>query len=392
MAQRVIKKSISQSRKDIADWNFARQAAQRAQNPRFHLLQDLFDTVADDALLASQVNNRQMRTVAAPFEMVDEAGKVDDRATESLADIGLVPDIVQAILDSELYGYNVVEFAEEGGERKIHVLPRRNIDPANGLFYPDAHGNTAIAYREAREYRRWILDFCSDTLGLINKTVPHVLFKKFAQSCWSELCEIYGIPPRYVKTNTQDPRMLEQAETMLREMGAAAAFVIDTSEEFQFAQGVSTNGDVYANLIRMCNQEISLLVSGAVMGQDTANGNYSKEEAAIQVLDRLVDADKRLVETYMNATVLPALAAIGWMPETRCRFRFSATEDTGRLWQITKELLPYKEVDNKWIEEKFGVPVGDKNPADGEGLSHRRDATLAFAAPDAPDGDFRFFD
>jgi phage gp29-like protein len=389
MAQRVIKKSISQSRKDIADWNLARQAAQRAESPRFYLLQDLFDTVADDALLTSQVNNRQLRTVSAPFEMADEAGKVDDRATENLANIGLVPDIVQAILDSELYGYNVIEFAEEGDKRKIHVLPRRNIDPTNGLFYPDAYGNTAIAYREAREYRRWILDFCSDTLGLINKTVPHVLFKKFAQSCWSELCEIYGIPPRYVKTNTQDPRMLEQAETMLREMGAAAAFVIDTSEEFQFAQGVSTNGDVYANLIRMCNQEISLLVSGAVMGQDTANGNYSKEEAAIQVLDRLIDADKRLAETYMNASVVPALAAIGWMPETRCRFRFAATEDTDRLWQITKELLPYKEVDNKWIEEKFGVPVGDKDTAGGVGLSHRgsrrRDATDAST-------DFRFFD
>lgn len=360
MAAKVVKKSISQSRKDIADWNLARQTAQRADNPRYHLLQDLYDAVADDALLTSQVNNRQQRTVAAPFEMADNTGHADDRATQALADTGLVPDIIQAILDSELYGYNVIELAEEDGEKKVFTLPRRNIDPVNGLFYPDAYGNAAVAYRETREYRRWILDFCSGTLGLINKTVPHVLFKKFAQSCWSELCEIYGIPPRYVKTNTQDQQMLDRAEAMLREMGAAAAFVIDTTEDFQFAQGVSTNGDVYANLIRLCNQENSLLISGAVMGQDTANGNYSKEEAAIKILDRLVDADKRLVESYMNATVLPALAAIGWMPASQCRFRFAAAEDTDRLWQITKELLPYKEVDNKWIAEKFGVPVADK--------------------------------
>ncbi|MBQ8958879.1 MAG: DUF935 family protein [Bacteroidales bacterium] len=360
LSPRISPKSVSQSRKDISDWNLARQAAQRAKNPRFYHLQDLFDTVSDDALLTSQINNRQQRTVAAPFEMVDTDGKVDERATNDLVALGLVPDTIQSILDSELFGYNVIEFADEGGEKKLYVLPRRNIDPVNGLFYPDAYGNYSIAYREIREYKRWILDFCSGGLGLINKTVPHVLFKKFAQSCWSELCEIYGIPPRYVKTNTQDPRMLEQAENMLREMGAAAAFVIDTTEEFQFAQGVSTNGDVYANLIRLCNQENSLLISGAIMGQDTANGNYSKEQAAIQLLDRLVDADKRLVETYMNVTVIPAFTAIGWLPATQCRFRFSATEDTDRLWQITKELLPYKEVDNKWIEEKFGVPVEDK--------------------------------
>lgn len=382
MAPRVIKKSVSQARKDIADWNLARMAAQRAEQPRFHLLQDLFDSIADDALLTSQVNNRQLRTVSAPFEMANPSGKPDDRATQCLASLGLVPDVIQAILDSELFGYNVVEFADEGGERKLYVLPRRNIDPTNGLFYPDAYGNASIAYREAREYRRWILEFSSGTLGLANKAVPHVLFKRFAQSCWSELCEIYGIPPRYVKTNTQDQQMLDRAEEMLREMGAAAAFVIDTTEEFQFAQGVSTNGDVYANLIRLCNQENSLLVSGAVMGQDTANGNYSKEQAAIEVFDRLVDADKRLVETYMNASVVPALVAIGWMPATQSRFRFSATEDTERLWQITKELLPYKEVDNKWIEEKFGVPVASKEAGGADDPSHLSH----------PFQDFRFFD
>ena len=64
--------------------------------------------------------------------------------------------------------------------------------------------------------------------GLLNKAVPHALFKKFAHSCWSELCEIYGIPPRYIKTNTQDPEMLDRAEQMLRDMGSAAYFIIDT--------------------------------------------------------------------------------------------------------------------------------------------------------------------
>lgn len=155
--------------------------------------------------------------------------------------------------------------------------------------------------------------------------------------------------------------MLDRAENMLRDMGAAAAFVIDTNEEFQFAQGVSTNGDVYANLIRLCNNENSLLVSGAIIGQDTENGNYSKEESSIRMLDQLVNSDKRRVEAAMNFSVLPALAAIGWMPATGGKFRFAAADDTERLWQITKELLPYKEVDNQWIADKFGVPVEDKD-------------------------------
>lgn len=251
----------------------------------------------------------------------------------------------------------------------MYVVPRQNIDPANGRFYPDQHQNTFIAYREAAEFGKWIVEFNSGHLGLLNKTVPHILFKKFAQSCWSELCEIYGIPPRYVKTNTQDEAMLARAEMMLQDMGAAAAFVIDTNEEFQFAQGVSTNGDVYANLIRLCNQEVSMLVSGAIIGQDTENGNYSKEQSSIGMLDRLIESDKRMVETYMNGTILPALAAIGWIPQNSCRFRYAAVEDPEKTWQLVKDILPYKDVDNDWLTEKFGIPVKDKQLSLDSGLS-----------------------
>lgn len=366
---KVIKKSITQTRKDIADWNYARDMAQLAQDPKFSRLQDIYDAIAIDALLSSQINNRHERTIATPYELVDNGGTVNEDLTRQMRDITVIADIIKAVLDSELYGYSIVELSVERGSMVMHTIPRQNIDPVNGRFYPDQYQQAFIPYREAAEYGKWILEFNSDHIGLLNRTVPHILFKKFAQSCWSELCEIYGIPPRYVKTNTQDDAMLARAENMLRDMGAAAAFVIDTNEEFQFAQGVSTNGDVYANLIRLCNNEVSMLISGAIIGQDTENGNYSKEQSSIGILNRLIESDKRMVENYMNGTVLPALSAIGWMPQHACRFRFAAVEDTDHTWQLVKDILPYKDVDNDWLAEKFGIPVKDKQLSLESGLS-----------------------
>ena len=366
---KVIKKSITQTRKDIADWNYARNLAQLAQDPKFFRLQDIYDAIAIDALLSSQINNRHERTIATPYELVDNDGTVNEDLTRQMRDITVIADIIKAALDSELYGYSIVELSMERGAQVMYTIPRQNIDPVNGRFYPDQYQHAFIPYRDAAEYGKWILEFNSDHIGLLNRTVPHVLFKKFAQSCWSELCEIYGIPPRYVKTNTQDDAMLARAENMLRDMGAAAAFVIDTNEEFQFAQGVSTNGDVYANLIRLCNNEVSMLISGAIIGQDTENGNYSKEQSSIGILNRLIESDKRMVENYMNGTVLPALSAIGWMPAHACRFRFAAVEDTDRTWQLVKDILPYKDVDNDWLTEKFGIPVKDKQLSLESGLS-----------------------
>jgi len=361
-SSRIIKKQQPIVRNDIARWKRALQQATRAEQPKQIALQNLYNDVSMDALLTSQINNRHEQTVAAGFELVDMANKVNDKATADLANIIVVQDIVKAILDSEIYGYSLVELGtDNAGVSKITSIPRQHIDPQTGLFYADMDAQNGIAYREVAEYGKWLLEFNSGHLGLLNKAVTHVLFKKFAQSCWSELCEIYGIPPRYIKTNTQDPAMLNRAEAMMRDMGAAAWFIIDTTEDFQFAQGVSTTGDVYGNLILLCNNELSMLVSGAVIGQDTKHGNESKEKVSAEIFARLVESDRRMVEAYFNSVVLPAFRAIGWLSGgDGLRFRFSSNENTEELWEKVVAVMPHKEVNNEWIEEKFGIPVTDK--------------------------------
>ena len=360
LAPRVVEKAISQVRRDITDWKWSKQLATSPSNPKVYLLQDVFTDIAGDALLTSQMNNRREQTISAPYEMVTPDDKPDEKLTKIIQEIPIVTDLLGHIWDSEWYGNSTIEQSVEKGVKKVTLINRRNIIPSNGRFYPDSGKNNYIEYRDTKEFGRWILEFNSDGIGLLDKVVPHVLFKKFAQSCWSELCEIYGIPPRVMKTETRDPAMLDRAESMMREVGAAAWFIIDNTEEFEFANGVNTNGDVYNNLIRLCNNEISMLVSGAIIGQDTKNGNESKEKISISLADRLSDADKRMAEIYMNGIVIPSWIRIGWIPATTSRFRYKAVENTDQLWTYTKELLQHKEVDNSFIKEKFGIPVQDK--------------------------------
>lgn len=362
-APRVVEKSISQTRRDIADWKWSKQLATSPGEPKVYLFQDVLTDIAGDALLTSQMNNRREQTISAPYEMVTPDNKLDEKMTMAVQEIPVVTDVLGHIWDSEWYGNSTIEQSVEKGVKKVTLINRRNIIPSKGRFYPDTSTGNYIEYRDTKEFGSWIIEFNSDGIGLLDKVVPHVLFKKFAQSCWSELCEIYGIPPRVMKTETRDPEMLDRAESMMREVGAAAWFIIDNAEDFEFANGVNTNGDVYSNLINLCNNELSMLVSGAIIGQDTKNGNESKEKVSISLLDRLVDADKRMAEMYMNTVVIPAWIRIGWIPATTSRFRFKAIEDTDKLWTYTKELLPHKEVDNSFIEEKFGIKVGDKPQA-----------------------------
>jgi hypothetical protein len=174
-----------------------------------------------------------------------------------------------------------------------------------------------------------------------------------------------------MKTDTQDQEMLDRAEQMLRDMGSAAYFIIDTSETFEFAKGADTNGDVYSNLISLCNSEMSLLENGTVIGQDTKNGNRSKEESSLKLLGKIIQSDKALIESYWNGSIIPALERIGIF-KPGLTYNFQQEEDLEKLWTMTEKSLPYLEVDPKWIKQKFGIEVTGKREQPAA-LSWRRD-------------------
>ena len=355
---RVIRRQEPIARRDIANWRTARLEATRADKPKQHLLQVLYGEVMLDAKMTAQIGLRISKSQAADWSLKkDEAVDID--AVNILKDTGLFDKLVKFIVESQFYGQSLVQFAfDKAGNPDLLLVPRTNVSPATGTFYPDATGNTGEAYRERPDFGKWILEFCPDNsdLGLINKATPYVLMKKFALSCWSELCEIYGIPPRVLKTDTQDQQMLDRAEAMMQEIGSAAYFIIDTSEQFEFAQASSTNGDVYKNFIATCDEQISLLNLGAVLGQDTINGNRSKEEASAELMEAIVEADKRKIAYYINKVAIPAMESLGIIP-TGLRFEFAKATDTEKLWKMVFQASAYYDFDVEWLKQTFGMEI-----------------------------------
>ena len=361
LVNQILQKSLSRVRQDVGTWNTALTMARKAEFPKRFLLYNLYDEISIDGLLTSQLGNRILKSLATNFIISDKSGKVNEEVTALLQNKIWVNDINKAILGCITHGHSVIELEwttiGDLPDLKATLIDRQNIDPRGGLFYPDYNGDKFVPYRTMAEYGTWILEFGnSKDLGLLNAAVPHVLFKRFAQSCWSELCEIAGIPPRVMKTDTQNIAMLRRAERMMKDMGAAAWFIIDESEKFEWAEASNANGDVYQKLMTFCNNEISMLVSGAVMGQDTVNGSNSKEKTMEKTLQTLVDSDLSLIEQYWNSKVIPALINIGVISGD-CVFSYPETEDIEQLWAMTKDTFQHFEVDTQWINNTFGIKV-----------------------------------
>lgn len=358
---KIVPKTVTRTRADIALWKSALRAADNVENPRRTRLQRLYADIMQDAHLTSLVELRVLSLLGTPFTL-KRNGEVDEECTALLASAAWKRDIDRFAWEELLYGHSLIELTTSpDGTPQVTLLPRTNVVPEQGVLLLSEDDGDGIRYREAREYGTWILEFGSRTeYGLLNKAVPHVLFSRFAQSCWSELCEIYAIPPRVLKTNTQDPEMLDRAEQMMREMGAAAWFIIDTNEEFSFAKGADTNGDVYNNLIRVCKEASSLLICGAQLGQDTLNGNRSKEESSQKLFDKIIQADRTRVQGYWNEFILPALVRIGIVP-AGLTYEYQQEEDLEKLWQQTHQAMQYFHVEPEWIRTKFGIEVtGEK--------------------------------
>lgn len=360
--QNIVPKTISQTRQDIKSYTNAQNMAQLEDAPKFFPIQNLYDNILRDLHLQSQVNNRMLKSLSRPFSIKNADGKTNEELTKQLQDKGYVFQINKAILESIFRRHSLGEFSYKLINNEpvlsFDCIPKQNVDPVNGYIYYDYTDDKKIKYREQKEYGSWLIEFGekNTTLGLLDGCVPMVLFKRFAGSCWSELCEIYGIPPRVMKTNTQDRVMVNRAKQMMADMGSAAYFIIDDSESFEFAKGVSTNGDVYKNLLQFCNNEISMGISGTVVGQDTKNGSNGKEKTSIGILDDLVDSDLSLIEQCWRDTVIPALQALGILPPG-VMYKYDATEDLEVLWKMVVEAAAFLEVDPKWVETKFGIKV-----------------------------------
>jgi hypothetical protein len=363
-----VRHSVIMGRRSIRDIELARQEAMRVTEPKQVRLQTLYDNAMLDTLLTSQVELRLSKTLGVDFILRDKRGKEDVKSKEWLENSSIWNDFVKEIVLSKFYGYSLLELYNRLGELSYYRVRRQNIVPQTGKFYRDELSMEFINYREDKQYGITLLEFVTQTdtdFGLLNKVLPYVIYKRFVMGLWSEYCEIFGMPMRVYKTDTGDERSKERAKELLSATGSFLSTIIDNNDTLEFIQSSSSgSGDLYRLLIQECNNEISMLITGAIIGQDTEHGNRSKEESSTELSDMIVSGDHRYVELQMNKVVFPALSRLGYLPEG-LTVAIQKPINITDLWTMTRESLPYYEVNVSWLKDTFGIDVVGSRMGDG---------------------------
>lgn len=367
----------ARAQKDIAKWRSALDAAERIDMPRRYMLYDIYREIVLDAHLHGELELRKNKTIQSRYNIFDAKGDSNDELAELLRKPWFF-ELMGYLLDARFYGHSLVQIDDvlplkgtEGGIQSVTLVPREHVEPIQGLLLRQYNDTMGIPYREEKVFANWIIETPGGRgMGLLNQAAPHALYKRFAQGAWSEFSELFGMPLRVGKTNVRDTEMVGQMEDMLRRMGSSAFAVIDDQETLEFIETTKSNGEVFEALIRLCDNQMSKLISGAIIGGDSPGGSRSKEEVGERLNMAIIEADKDWLSGLINERVLPVLIAHGY-PLQGCSFVWEQQKDVQALWNNTFQAMQYFEVDEDWVRETFGIQITTPRemPGFNQGLS-----------------------
>ncbi len=361
LLDKVIAGTTARARKNIQSWRNALRQAENTESPRRTLYYDLCDELELDAHLFAEMQRRILAVRGCEFSLIGNKGVAEPEKTALLKRPWFY-DLIDLAMQSIFYGHSLVQIGDlkQGEITGVELIKRKHVIPEKGLFVFEQGEDKGVLYREDLSYAPFLIEIGkNDDLGLFNKCAPHVLYKRFAQSAWSEFCEIFGMPVRVGKTNTRDTESLNRMENMLINMATANYAVIDKDDILEFVETAKSNGEVYKGLIDLSNAEISKLINSAVIGGEGEGGSRSKEEVGERLGQQIYDADKQWFEGLINYTVIPKLVDLGYQIDG-FTFKFEKAKDINKLWEMTKGALEHYEVDEDFIRETFNIPITGK--------------------------------
>lgn len=357
------------TRKDIGDWRNAWQLAINIDNPNRQRLYDIYRDVEIDLHLTGCIMQREGFVLAKSFKLVDIKGNNNQEALKFF-EAPWFKQLMRYCLQSNYWGHSLIELGEVVFDDKglplyngVKLIPRKHVIPEYGRVITDLGQTwqTGIEFRKP-PFTDWLIEAgLTDSLGLYLKAATQTIPKKNALAFWDTFAEIFGMPMRIAKTTLRDDKERTKMERMMEEMGTAGWGIFSEGTEIEVVE--STKGDafnVYDKRIDRANSELSKAVIGQTMTIEDGS-SLSQSETHLKVFQNLVDADCDMIRDIVNNQLIPRMVRHGF-PIAGLSFDWDYSVDyTPEQQKAYEELvLNNFEVDPKYFEEKYNMPVGER--------------------------------
>lgn len=145
----------SLTKKDIATWRRAWQAAINYEQPNRCTLLDVYSDAMIDLHLTGCIAQRKGKTLQKPFMLTGKNGKEDDKA-RLMFEREWFMNFIDLALDSPYFGHSLIQFGDIINENGImsfsgvELVPRKHVIPEYGVYTREAGDDwkNGISYRE----------------------------------------------------------------------------------------------------------------------------------------------------------------------------------------------------------------------------------------------------
>lgn len=354
----VIKHSRRIWRKEINDWQRARQVRLSKENPQNYLLQEVYDDTMMDGQLTGITQNRTFRTTNKDYIIVNPEGKKDDKCTTFIKDKSWFENFIQNAHETCYYGTEVLWIKQvlNGEIKEVEALPRYNVIPELKRFVTDVYSNIGFNYLDFPNYLVEVQMY--DAIGLLEKATPYTILKRHSWGSWDEFEELFGVPIRIAKIASQSETVKTEVAGWLEEMGSAPYGVFPIGTEIEIKE--NSKGDafnVFYQKIKAIREELSMLILHQTMttenGASKAQGNVHEN-----TLGELVYADEKKMLAILNDKLLPVMRFHGYLIPDGYKFAIAQTKDPEKQIKIDGQLLSAGYIlKQTYVEETYGAEI-----------------------------------
>jgi SPP1 gp7 family putative phage head morphogenesis protein len=363
----ILPKSENLAKQSIKSWLQAVEAASDAEEPNFLELKEVYNSILLDLHLESIIETRILKILQAKF-CIKNSDRVETPELVELFEKPWFGEFLKEAMKSKFSGRRVLELWELDEEmhlQEVGFIPEENCNFLKGFFTKEVGDNKGVSYREGA-YRDYYIQVGKNRdLGMLKSIAPAAISKRFAISAWLELCEKYGIPNRYVTTNSYSDTRHKQLAEMLAKMVNSHYAVLQGDETINTLNGIT--GDptaIFEKLKNTYNYEMSKKVLGhdsAADGKDS-KGTYGSMEILQEVSDIRHEADKTFIKDLINKELIPRLIKLSpvYAPLANHKFDWDEFKElsSGQLIDAVGKLSTSGYVvDPQHISEKTGIPI-----------------------------------
>lgn len=363
----ILPKSKTLSVQTIKKWKDALTLAQLAENANRKPYIELCDSILLDSHLASVIESRVLKIKQSKFKLVDASGKTNPEINKLFEQPWFNSFIYHAIM-AKFRGTTVVELWDLDPLTmqlaNVNFIEQENIIPDKGLIVKENGDEKGYSYKEDPLKPYYIQIGKNKDLGILKDVAPDALTKKFTKASWAEFVEKYGIPPRWVTTDSYSESRENELADMMANMVSNHWAVLKGNEKIEVMNSTGASSyEIFDKLIDRMNSEMTK----RILGQDgttdaNAKGTYGSLKVMQDVSDDRHNADKTDIKDVINSELIWRLQLISPVYSQLKNYTFD--------WDDSKEMTAAElvdmvgklstagfEVDTKFITDKTGIPI-----------------------------------